>query len=211
MTTANQQPDPVKFRAQIIRRLAEARPDLCNDTGIGFWPIPVMIPLVLAKCLYLLHKEWLGQIRTGNFRVAEMLSNVRTRLTRLVAEGDLGEDHAGIYMREHPEVTKIDIRTAPFFKAYARILEEKDAFVLLGFVYCIETGSLEAIKALVERHMISNGEFARLHMEEEVEHERIAQEIKQLILGSEYAQRFTQGCELHNRLYEEVLAQPFSA
>lgn len=165
-----------------------------------------MIPVVLAKCLYLIHKEWLKQIQTGNYDVAEMLSEVRTRLTRLVAEGDLGENHAGIYIREHPDVKKIEYETAPFFKAYQEILDQEDAFVLLGFVYSIETGSLEAIKALVAHGMISNGEFAKLHMMEEVEHGRIAEEIKQLILQSQYASEFAEGCDLHDRLYEAIPA-----
>lgn len=206
VTIANKQPDPAMFRAQIIRRLAEARPDLCNGSGVGFWPIPAMIPVVLAKCIYLLHEEWLEQIKASNPGVVEMLSQVRTRLTHLVAEGDLGEDHAGIYRREHPDVSTTDIRTAPFFKAYTTILAQEDAFVLLGFVYSIETGSLEAIKTLVEKQMIRDGEFARLHLVEEVEHGRIADEIEQLIMDSQYAQRFIQGRELHNHLYEAVVA-----
>lgn len=198
--------DAVAFRANIINNLANTRPDLRNRSGVGFWPVPIMIPVVLAKCLYLIHDEWFNQIQASNYKVAEMLTEVRTRVTHLVAEGDLGEDHAGVFLREHPDVKEIEMNDAPFFKAYKAILEEDDAFVLLGFIYSIETGSLEAIKALVTNEMISDGEFAKLHMVEEVEHEKLAGEIQQFILESEYADRFAKGCDLHDRLYEQTVA-----
>jgi len=197
--------DAIMFRANIIRKLAKARPDLCKHSGVGFWPVPVMIPLVLAKCIYLIHKEWLDQIQASNYDTAEMLTEIRTRLTHLAAEGDLGEDHAGIYMREHPDAKKIKMDAAPFFKAYQTILDKNDPFILLGFVYSVEAGSLEAIKALVATGMISNEKFAKLHMVEEVEHDKLAEEIKQFILKSEYAHRFAQGCNLHDQLYEQIV------
>jgi len=197
--------DAITFRANIIRELAKVRPSLCNRSGVGFWPVPVMIPLVLAKCIYLIHAEWLDQIKAGKYDTAKMLTEIRTRLTHLVAKGDLGEDHAGIYMSEHPDVNKTKMDTAPFFKAYQTILDKNDPFVLLGFIYSIEAGSLEAVKALVESRMIANKRFAKLHMVEEVEHDRLAEEIKQLILKSEYASRFAQGCDLHDQLYEQTI------
>ncbi len=197
--------DAVRFRADIVRNLARSRPDLQNESGEGFWPIPVMIPVVLAKCIYKIHEEWLQQIEAGNHETAAMLSEVRTRLTHLVAEGDLGEDHAGIYMHEHPNVKKTKMNSAPFFTAYQAILKEDDPFKLLGFVYSVEAGSLEAVKALVASRMIANKKFAALHMEEEVEHDRLAEEIKQRIMQSEYADRFAQGCDLHDALYENTV------
>jgi hypothetical protein len=208
MTDTFTLPDPVMFRANIIRTLAQKRPELCDYSGRAFWPIPVMIPVVLAKCLHYVHREWFEQVCKKNYEIVSMLSLVRTGLTRLCAEGDLGEDHAGIYMREHPTVTHMDIFSAPFFTPYSRILTLcKNAFELLGFVYSIEAGSLEAIKALVELRMIANGEFAKLHMTKEVEHERIAEEIRRLISCSPYLESFNRGCQLHNLLYEEVVAK----
>ncbi len=195
----------IRFRADIIRGLAEKRPDLRNESGEGFWPIPVMIPVVLAKCIYKIDEERLNQTQAGNYETAAMLTEVRTRLTHLVAEGDLGEDHAGIYMEEHPNVKNIDMKSAPFFKAYQTILKEEDPFKLLGFVYSVEAGSLEAVKALVASRMIAKKRFAELHMIEEVEHDRLAEEIKTLVLKSEYATRFAEGCDLHDSLYEKMV------
>ncbi len=197
--------DAVNFRAAIIRKLAKARPDLCGGSGSGFWPVPVMGPVILAKCIFLLHFEWLHQIKRADYRVAEKLAEVRTRLTQIVAEGDLGEDHAGLYIKEHTAVKDIRMEALPFFKVCQTILKEEDPFILLGFIYNVETGSLEAIKALVETNMICNGHFAQLHLVEEIKHEKLANEIKTIILQSPYRERFIQGCDLHDRLYEEMV------
>src|ERR1700741_75998 len=104
------------FRAAIIKKLAKIRPDLCNSSGLGFWPVPIMIPVIIAKCIYLLHAEWQRQIMLGDRPLAKKLSEIRILLAKLGYEGDLGEDHAGIYMKEHPEVKNVEMETLPFFK-----------------------------------------------------------------------------------------------
>ena len=197
--------ETVNFRGAIIIKLAARRLDLCDGSGLGFWPVPVMGPVILAKCIFLLHDEWLNQIKLGEYNTANQLSEVRTRLTQIVAEGDLGEDHAGMYIKEYPAVKDVQMETLPFFKVCQSILKEDDPFILLGFIYNVETGSLEAIKTLVKTNMISNGNFAQLHLVEEIEHEKLANEIKTIIFQSPYKWRFIQGCDLHDRLYEEMV------
>ena len=166
----------------------------------------MLIAVILAKCLYKIHEEWLRQITVGNYETAAMLSAVRTRLTAIGAEGDLGEDHAAIYLRDHPGVREIDISDGPFYLAYTRILSEDDPFKLLGFVYSVEVGSLNAVKELASSRLIANKSYAALHMIEEVAHGALAAELKNIVMESEYAERFAAGCDLHDLVYEEALS-----
>ena len=197
--------DAVEFRARIIRNFAQSNSQLCDESGIGYWPIPVLIAVILSKALYSIHEEWLSQITACNYEVAAMLSEVRTRLTAIAAEGDLGEDHAAIYLRDHPSVREINVSDGPFYLAYKRVLNEDDAFILLGFVYSVEIGSLSAVKELASSRLIANKNYAALHMVEEVAHGALAAEIKSIVMQSDYADRFAAGCDLHDLVYEEAL------
>lgn len=196
------------FRAKIFELLGEV-PRFCDRSGIAFGAIVILGPQIQAKCLYLLEKEAAKNICAGKYVLAEMLTEVRIALMLLVAGegGDLGGNHRRMYMDEHPKVKAVDIKTTPFFREYAEILKVEDPLELLGFIYCIEAGSLAAILKLLEKGMIVDREFAAMHKVVELEHEKTAEKIRRLLSQFPgYKRRFMDGCRLHNSCYEEALA-----
>jgi len=192
------------FRAGIVSSLAKNHPELCDESGVGFWPVSVMTPSIFARCLYLMEQECLCRIINFDYVARDLLVSIRTRLTSLVYEGDMGEDHACIYLEEHPKVKNVRIQDGLFYSAYKTILDHDNWAVILGFIYSLEVGSLASIKALVDNKIIVNGEFAKVHLVEEVEHAKLAIEIRELIINSEYWNYFVSGCELHDNLYTQI-------
>ena len=61
------------FRAGIVNALAEKYPEICNKSGVGFWPVPVMTPCIFAKCLNLLEQECFSKVKVSNYETRDLL------------------------------------------------------------------------------------------------------------------------------------------
>ncbi len=196
--------DAGTIMAEIVSRLAEDRPDLRDSSGRAFWPVPASFPLILSKCLFGLQELATGECLAGCSHRAQLVSAVRIEFLRLTADGDLGEDHTSLFLKDHPKAAEVTDRP-PFGYFCEEILKIEDPIVLLGAISRNEEGSISEIAALVESRLIDDGAFARKHLEQEHEHARRAETIAHLIGDSGWLlPRFQSGLALHDRLYSSV-------
>jgi release factor glutamine methyltransferase len=198
-----------EFMARKVIELAQTREDLCDESGLGFWPIPAMFPQVLSHTIHLLQRKITNLILEGKTQEAHLLTHVRCDLLKIVHEGDLGENHTGIFLHEHRRALEIDRTTLeklPFYSFCTSLLEIDNPLVLLGAITRNEEGSIGEAKALVKTNLIKNRKFAELHLIEEVEHGRISAQIKSLLVDHPiFGSDFTQGLKLHDQLYSKIL------
>lgn len=196
------------FMRDTVKALAHRQPGLCDRSGRGFWPVPVMFPLLLAHCLHRLQQRVSELYLGGHYCEGELLAACRCNVLRLVAEGDLGEDHASLFLADHHEVRGItgpECRQLPFFAFCEGILRIDDPVVLLGALMRNEAGSLGEMEALLGEGLISSGRFSEVHLVEEVTHARLAEEIaERLATVDELNHSFQIGQALHDQIYASV-------
>ncbi|MEZ4104025.1 MAG: hypothetical protein R3B60_01930 [Candidatus Paceibacterota bacterium] len=198
----------LSHRAKCLREFACSHPELCDESGVAFWPIPVIMPLFFSQCLNLLQQE-IVKLYVDNMREpANRLTEVRNLLAKLATEGDLGEDHASLYVADHPLLPQ-SFDDSHFLPHYQEVLVLNNPFKILGFLYSIEVGSLEFVKALVETGLIKkNGYFASTHLKVEVEHSNLAVLIRGIVMNETFCLRyrsdFVFGCEFHDIVYERI-------
>jgi len=193
--------------ASTLARFASSHPELCDKSGTGFMPIPIMFPLLLTHLLDLLQLTISVLYSTNDLHV-DKLVRIRMLFMQLMSEGDLGEDHTGLFLREHPEALKrlnMDMERGPFAAFCRRVRQTQDFAELCGIICRNEIGSEAEARALLEHAIISDGKYAQTHLVEEVEHANAAAEISEIFLHSPYRHRFQNGLLLHDRLYREVL------
>ncbi len=200
--------EALRFRAKSIERFAYHNSELCDQSGVGFWPAPMLMPLIFSRCISLMQCEIVKQHKEKSFVLCQNLTMVRNLLVKLAAEGDLGQDHVSIYMEEHPEVCMWELQDGPFYKPYERVLELSSSFKILGFLYSIEVGSLLFVKELVKNQLIKDGKFAAMHLEVEGEHHDLALSIHKVVMDESFPSRyradFVSGCELHDSIYDQI-------
>jgi hypothetical protein len=206
----NEIPDAGKYMASQVFALAKAKKEYCNGSGIGFYPVPVYFPRMLSKCIDLIQNEITKYYLKQENTKAEKLVQVRINLLKTVFEGDLGENHTGIFLKDHPKViklTKEEIKALPYYNFVMGMVAEENPFRLLGMLARNEKGSLEEAKALVETNLIKDdGEYGNLHLMEEVLHGQLADEIAEIVLSElEFSEQFIIGQINHDKLYSTVL------
>lgn len=47
----------LQYRANCLRKFADSHPELCDQSGEAFWPIPVMMSLIFSRGINLLQEE----------------------------------------------------------------------------------------------------------------------------------------------------------
>lgn len=201
--------DANAFMKETVRTLAHRRPALRDRSGRGFWPVPAMFPLLLSQCLHRLQQRVSELYLEGRQHEGGLLAACRCNMLRLVADGDLGEDHAALFLADHPQIGAIpgqECRDLPFFTFCQGILHIDDPIVLLGALMRNEAGSLGEMEALLEEDLIASGRFSEIHLIEEVTHARLAEEIaERLAEVDELHSSFTKGQALHDRIYAGVV------
>lgn len=196
--------DAPELMASGIAKLGDQFPEYTNQSGVGFWPIPLYFPRFLSRCIDLIQEEITDHWNRKDADTAGKLIDVRIRLLRLVYEGDLGENHLGAFIADHPFVTELSAEVElPFSQFCLKILEVDDAITLLGILMRNEEGSLAEAHQLVNSQIINvDGTYGKLHLEEEVEHGRLATEIHQIIEGiPALNDRYLLGFEMHDEWY----------
>ena len=198
-----------KFMGDKIRELASQQPELCDQSGKGFWPVPAMFPQLLAHTIHKLQEKITYLNLFGKYEEAKLLTEVRLGMLKVVFEGDLGEDHTRLFLDDHKGILGLDsaeYRKLPFYDFCKSVLEIENPIVLLGILTRNEEGSLEEAKALTETKLIGSGEFARIHVIEEEEHGRISAKIREaLIQHSEFKEDFVKGLALHDLFYSSII------
>lgn len=192
------------FMAAYIQQLADRRPDLANMSGRGFWPVPAVFPLYLGHSIFRLQNAVSEAYLRGDSSHAAWLAHLRVLLMRIVYEGDLGENHTELFLRDHPEAPHAD---GPFAKFTTHLGQMHMHWAtMLGLLVDNEVGSLAEARALVGYKIIRpDGVFARVHLQEEVEHARIATEIAVAVQRSRYAGAFENGIRLHRMWYASIV------
>ena len=187
-----------------IRELAKKRPELSNMSGKGFWPVPAFFPLLLSHTIHCLQNK-ITELYLKNDGIAKELSEIRIALLNIVFEGDLGEDHTGLFIKDHPN--KLDeYKNLPFYNFCQGILKINNPIILLGILTRNEEGSLEEAKALVETKIINVGIFSQIHLIEEEKHARISESIKNKLLKNvQFKEDFLKGIDIHDELYSSIV------
>lgn len=127
---------------------------------------------------------------------------------KIVYEGDLGENHTGLFVKDHPTITENikEFRKLPFFNFCSSILIIRNPLILLGILTRNEEGSLEEAKALVETNLISKGTFSKTHLIEEKQHVQISEYIRNKLMQHElWREDFMKGIKLHDKLYSTIV------
>jgi Fe-S-cluster containining protein len=200
--------DANQFMRDTVRLLADRQPGLRDRGGRAFWPVPALFPLLLVHCLHQVQRQVSELYLAAHDREAAILAACRCNLLRLVAEGDLGEDHAALFLADHPGIAAIageEYRQLPFYGFCQDILRIDDPILLLGALMRNEAGSLGEMEALLAENLISPGRFSAAHLVEEVTHARLADEIAERLSEFEALNRsFNAGQALHDRIYAAV-------
>ena len=192
-----------------IHTLAKQRPDLCDQSGRGFWPVPVHFPRLLSKTLDALQRE-VSERYLRHDPTADTLASVRMDFMRVVGEGDLGENHTKLFLADHPgiaNVTPEESDRLPFGQFCRSILTIDDPVLLMAILTRNEEGGLAEAQALADTKLIKpDGPFALTHLREEEVHGRISADMRKKLLSiSEFEQRFHLGETIHDQFYLSIL------
>lgn len=192
-----------------LAELARKRPELCDASGRAFWPVPAHFPHLLSRAVETLQQETtLRYLRHDP--IAKELATVRTDLMKVVYEGDLGENHTDMFLRDHPEILSVtpeEADTLPFAEFCRGILSIDDPIVLLAVLTRNEEAGLAEAQALAQHSFIKpDGKFAKVHVIEEEVHGRISEGMRERLLRiPEFQTRFAKGEGLHDDLYRTIL------
>lgn len=202
--------DAEEFMEMAVRELAATQPELRDGSGRAFWPTPAMFPNLLAECLEGLQDEITRLYLDSEWDKADLLANCRCDLLKIVGEGDLGENHTALFLKDHPtikELTTEESRNLPFYRFCSEMLDIENPVVLLGALMRNEEGSLGEMEALLDEELITRGPFAELHIVEEEEHARLAENISARLRGEPaFGEDYQHGYALHDEIYTRALA-----
>ncbi|MDD5356715.1 MAG: hypothetical protein PHS53_01020 [Candidatus Pacebacteria bacterium] len=208
------------FMGECVKALAarERIPeDLKNIPGIGFWPVPLYFPLILARTLFLL-EQTIGTLRTEReWSKAKKLAEARKIFVHLSCGqelvedeqmSDLSGDHCSVFLEDHPAILRLERGTEknlPWWPFCQSLLAKPSVFRLLGAVSDNEDGSMGEVHALAETGLLADGKFFRLHSVAEEEHARLAKQMEEIILSEpEWSHEYLVGKVQHRMLYAQV-------
>ncbi|MCG8599294.1 MAG: hypothetical protein MI807_04045 [Verrucomicrobiales bacterium] len=190
----------------VLRQFAANYPDYCDSSGRAFWPVPAYFPLLLSRVLDALQQEISSAYIHGENEKARLLAEARIKLAQITLEGDLGENHTEMFLRDHPNVTTADAENRPFDRFCAGAMAVEDPVELLGLLCRNEQGSIEEMEAARDCQLLADGPFLQVHLIEEEEHRKLAEEIRDIMMtNSVFAASFKRGEEVHDKLYAGVL------
>ncbi len=161
--------------------------------GIGLWPVPLYIPLFLAKTIYLLEESIVRLRRAHDWERGQKMVAIRQIFVSLACSqdkidgepmSDLSGDHCGAYLRDHPEIRSInpgDEEQLPWWPYCSLVSRETSALKLLGILGDNEEGSIEEIEALYVNGVMTDGDYYKLHSIAEEEHVRHTSEMTDII------------------------------
>lgn len=196
-------------RIKIVDRLVKKYPGLCDNSGVGFWPVPLFMPAIYAKCIYLLQYEFTKEIFSNNYVKGEFIGKLRSCLTELAVEGNLGKDCVSVYIDDHHPVQAIDVQDGIFYNLYKdKVLAVSNPFKILGFIYSAGIEWHQLIEQLVDCNIIIDGEYSKLQLEQAPTYEDIIPAIHDLVMkesvNSNYRSNFVRGTELYDELCEQI-------
>lgn len=201
--------DAEKFMEMAVRELAATQPELRDGSGRAFWPTPAMFPNLLAECLEGLQDEITRLYLESEWEKADLLASCRCDLLKIVGEGDLGENHTALFVKDHPSIKALkaeESRSLPFFRFCSEMLDIENPVMLLGALMRNEEGSLGEMEALLDEELITRGPFAELHIVEEEEHARLAENISERLRGEPaFGEDYQRGYALHDEIYTRAL------
>ncbi len=195
---------------ECINALAKKNEKYCNNSGYAFFPVPIFFPKMLSKCIDMLQDEITNCYLENNVEVVEKLIQVRINIIKMVNEGDLGENHTGLFLHDHPMLKNMDqltIKKTPFYNFCVSVLKVANPYILLGIITRNEEGSLSEMNALVKNNLINiKGNFAKLHLIEEEMHGILSKEVATILSNHDFFRKdFLEGYILHDKLYNTIL------
>ncbi len=203
--------DANEYMGSKIKELAERRPDLCDKSGRGFWPVPASFPSLLSHAQNQLQSKIQEFYLKGEVEKADTLASVRMDLQKLVHEGDLGENHTRLFLNDHSGIQFLSEgvhRKLPFYNFCETVLDIEDPIMLMGIISRNEEGSLGEAHALAATGLVNYGPFATTHLREEVEHGRLSERIRKTLSShSDFHENFVTGIRVHDQIYHSILGE----
>jgi hypothetical protein len=199
-------PPPGPHTVGVFRKLAAKRPDLCDGSGRGYWPTSAKFPTFVALTVLLLQR-WGEELILSKDPFAEHVVAARMHVMRLAYFGDLGEDHAKLFLADHPGLREspTDSPEFPFSRFCGLLTSFTNPAEAAGALWHNETGSTEGITELGELGLVTKGEWYRAHLIEEPEHGKAAEEVAKVFRDSAFWHSFQVGAQKHADWYLTAL------
>src|SRR6266478_37501 len=120
-----------EYMGECINKLAKEKKQYCDNSGYAFFPVPIYFPKMLSKCIDMLQDEITSFYLKNKIEVAEKLVQVRINIIKMVHEGDLGENHTGLFLHDHPKLknmNKVELKKTPFYNFCINVLRVNNPY-----------------------------------------------------------------------------------